>query len=92
MTINEEILSKLHHIEQNLHWNVELGTSIDEVIHSGKFLLECAQKGFRFEQKHCMISNLKEVFPHLLEDVKDEKRDILYGIMKIAPDFTHDLE
>ena len=78
-------MSKLHHIEQNLHWTVELGTSIDEVMNSGKSLLECAHKGFRFEHKHCMISNFKEVFPHVLED---ENQRILHILMKIAPVVT----
>ena len=80
--ISEEILSKLHHIEQHLHWTLELGTSIDEVMNSGKSLLECAHKGFRFEHKHCMISNLKKVFLHVL---KDENQGMLNTLMMMAP-------
>ena len=80
--IPEDILSKLHHIEQHLHWTLELGTSIDEVMNSGKSMLECAHKGFRIEHKHCLISNLKKVFLHIL---KDENTQFMGPLMMMAP-------
>jgi hypothetical protein len=74
--LDEEFHSVLNHAGQHLHFTVELGTSIDEIMASEEPILKSLSKGFRVSHTQCLIGNLKKVFVELSKSEKDEHKMI----------------
>jgi len=67
----EEFHPVLKNAGQHIHWKVELGSSIADVMNGGEPIVKALNKGFKVTHKHCVISNMKKA---IMEMVKDEEK------------------
>jgi len=73
----------LSHCGQHIHAQLELGTSIEEIMKSEQPVLKSLTKGFSVSKKVCIVSNLKKVFMELMRN--EENQEKLGKLLMVSP-------
>ena len=81
----QDFANVLNHCGQHIHYTVQLGTSIEDIMKSTQPVVKSVAEGFNVQAKTCIISNMKKV---LMELAKDEKYGDKIGMMMMAAPAT----
>ena len=74
LAIPDDVLNKLAHIGNSVSTEIDLGTSLQEIIDEGKPIIEQLMKGFRFKVSLTAISNLKKALMALSKNEEHQDK------------------
>ena len=83
--IPPELHSVLNHAGQHMHFDIDLGTSVEEIMASNDSLLKLLNQGFRVQKSLCLISNFKRVLMEFSKTDDEAIQIMAMTALMIAP-------
>lgn len=75
----------MNHAGQHMHVDVELGTSVEEIMASEEPMVKSLTKGFKVKYQTCFISNVKKLLLQISKSDNEIHKMFAMQALMVAP-------